>query len=79
MSKFTYSQITNYEVESLRRNINSLKEAHDTLLKHVMSLPTEVSINEFGKLSEALASIYTAQFCLNLDVETIENRPKHEL
>lgn len=79
MSKFTYSQITNYEVASLRRNINNLKEAHDTLQKHVMSLPIEVSIEEFGKLSEALASIYTAQFCLNLDVENIEQRPKYEL
>lgn len=79
MSKFTYSQITNYEVASLRRHTDKIKEAHKVLHDHVMSLPLEVSIEEFSKLSEALASVYSAQFCLNLDVETIENRPKHEL
>jgi hypothetical protein len=79
MSKFTYSQVTNYEVDSLRRNVNSLKEAYEALYNHVLSLPLEVPIEEFKKLSEALASIYSAQFCINLDVENIEQRPKHEL
>jgi len=79
MSKFTYSQVTNYEVDSLRRNINNIKEAYETLHNYVVSLPLEVPMEEFKKLSEALASIYAAQFCINLEVENIEQRPKHEL
>ena len=79
MSKFTYSQITNHEVEGLRRSVDNIKKAHKVLQDHVMSLPLDVPIEEFSKLSEALASIYSAAFCLNLDVEFLENRPKHEL
>jgi hypothetical protein len=79
MSKFIYTQILDYEVEALRRQTNRIQEAYDVLHEHVMSLPLDVPIEEFGKLSEALASIYTAKLLINIDVECIEKRQKHEL
>jgi len=79
MENITYSNIWTYEVKSLRRQTDSIKEAHKVLHDHVMSLPFDFPSEEFSKLSEALASIYSAQFCLQIDVEHIEQRTKHEL